>query len=139
MSADTLLAQLEGVKRTGEGRWLARCPAHDDKRPSLSVRETADGVVLLRCWSAGCSAAEIVGAAGLDMTALFPEKTIGDGKPQRRPFPAADILRAVSFETMIVSLAALQLAKGKPLAADDLERLNLAASRLQAAAEEYCR
>lgn len=136
MSVDALLAQLENVKRTGDGRWLARCPAHEDKRPSLSVKETAEGVVLLKCWS-GCSAADVVAAVGLDMTALFPEKTIVDGKPERRPFPAADILRAVSFETMIVSLAAAQLAKGKPLADADLERLKLAASRLQAAAEEY--
>lgn len=136
MSVDALLAQLENVKRTGDGRWLARCPAHEDKRPSLSVKETAEGVVLLKCWS-GCSAAEVVAAVGLDMAALFPEKAIVDGKPERRPFPAADILRAVSFETMIVSLAAAQLAKGKPLAAADLERLKLAASRLQAAAEEY--
>lgn len=136
MSADALLAHLENVKRTGDGRWLARCPAHDDKHPSLSVKETAEGVVLLKCWS-GCSAAEVVAAAGLDMTVLFPEKTIVAGKPERRAFPASDILRAVSFETMIVSLAAAQVAKGKPLSDTDLERLKLAASRLQAAAEEY--
>lgn len=136
MSADTLLAHLENVKRTGEGRWLARCPAHDDKRPSLSVRETSEGIVLLKCWS-GCSAAEVVAAVGLEMTALFPEKTIVGGERERRPFPAADVLRAVSFETMIVSLAAAQMARGKPLAGDDLERLKLAASRLQAAAGAF--
>lgn len=138
MSADVLLAQLQGVKRTGEGRWLARCPAHSDKRPSLSIRETADGVVLLKCWS-GCAAAEVVAAVGLDMGALFPGKPIDhhSGKPERRPFPAADILRAVSFETMIVSLAAAQLAKGKPLSDEDRARLKLASSRLQAAAEGF--
>lgn len=136
MSADALLAQLENVKRTGDGRWLARCPAHEDRRASLTVRELSDGRVLAHCF-AGCSITEVVSAAGLDMAVLFPEKTIVDGKPERRPFPAADILRAVSFETMIVSLAAAQLAKGKPLSDVDLERLKLAASRLQAAAEEY--
>ena len=138
MSADALLAHLDGVKRTGDGRWLARCPAHEDRRASLTVRELGDGRVLAHCF-AGCSINEVVSAAGLDMTALFPEKTIVDGKPERRPFPAADILRAVSFETLIVSLAAAQLAKGKPLADADHERLKLAASRLQAAAEEYNR
>lgn len=135
MSADALLDHLEGVKRTGDGRWLARCPAHEDRRASLAVRELGDGRVLAHCF-AGCSIAEVLGAVGLEMSALFPEKQI-DGKPERRPFPAADILRAVSFETMIVSLAAAQLAKGKKLAAEDHERLKLAASRLQAAAEEY--
>ncbi len=136
MTADVLLSHLENVKRTGDGRWLARCPAHDDKRPSLSVKETSEGVVLLKCWS-GCSAAEVVAAVGLDLAALFPEKTTIDGKPERRPFPAADVLRAVSFETLIVSLAAAQLAKGEPLLGDDLERLKLAASRLHAAAGAF--
>jgi len=136
MSADALLANLDNVKRTGDGRWIARCPAHADRRASLAVRELGDGRVLVHCF-AGCSVTEVVGAVGLDMAALFPEKNIVDGKPERRPFPAADILRAVSFETMIVSLAAAQLAKGKRLANGDLERLKLAAARLQAAAEEF--
>ena len=136
MSADALLAHLENVKRTGDGRWIARCPAHEDRRASLAVRELGDGRVLAHCF-AGCSINEVLGAVGLEMSALFPEKITVDGKPERRPFPAADVLRAVSFETLIVSLAASQLAKGEPIVGTDLERLKLAASRLQAAAEEY--
>ena len=137
MTADVLLSHLENVKRTGDGRWLARCPAHADKRASLTVRELSDGRVLAHCF-AGCSINEVVGAVGLEMSALFPEKITTDGSaPERRPFPAADILRAVSAETMIVSIAALDLAKGKTLAAADLERLKLAATRLQAAAKEF--
>lgn len=137
MSADALLAHLEGVKRTGDGRWLARCPAHDDKRPSLSVKETTEGVVLVKCWS-GCSAAEVVAAVGLELSDLFPEKITSDGtKPERRPFPAADVLRAVSFETMIVSIAAAEMAAGKKIKPADLDRLRIAASRLHAAAEAF--
>lgn len=136
MSVDALLSLLENVKRTGDGRWIARCPAHEDRRASLAVRELPDGRVLAHCF-AGCSISEVLGAIGLDMAALFPEKSTIDGKPERRPFPAADVLRAVSFETIIVSLAASQLAKGKPLSLDDLERLKLAASRLQAAAGAF--
>jgi hypothetical protein len=136
MSADTLLSALDHVKRTGDGRWIARCPAHADRRASLAIRELPDGRVLVHCF-AGCAVAEVVGAVGLDMTALFPEKNIVDGKPERRPFPASDVLRAVSFETMIVALAAAQLAKGTPLADEDRERLKVAATRLQAAAEVF--
>lgn len=136
MSADALLAHLENVKRTGEGRWLARCPAHEDRRASLAVRELGDGRVLAHCF-AGCSINEVLGAVGLEMSALFPEKITIDGKPERRPFPASDVLRAVSSETMIVSLAALDLAKGRPLSDTDMERLKLAASRLHAAAGAF--
>jgi hypothetical protein len=136
MSADVLLAHLENVKRTGDGRWLARCPAHEDRRASLTVRELGDGRVLAHCF-AGCSIHEVLGAVGLDMTALFPEKTIVDGKPERRPFPAADILRAVGGETMIVSIAAADMAAGKTIKPADLERLRIAASRLLAAVEAF--
>ena len=54
MTAATFLDRLDGVKRTGAGRWLARCPAHDDKRASLAVRELDDGRVLVHDF-AGCA------------------------------------------------------------------------------------
>lgn len=136
MSADDLLSKLESVKRTGQGRWLARCPSHADRRPSLSVRELDDGRTLVHCFG-GCSVLEVLGAVGLDMDVLFPEKSGADFKPERRPFPASDILRAVSFETMIVSLAAAQMARGERLSENDQDRLKVAATRLQAAAEAY--
>ena len=47
MSLETVLSRLEHVRKTGEGRFLACCPAHGDKRASLSLREIDDGRVLL--------------------------------------------------------------------------------------------
>ena len=35
MNADTLLSRLDKVKLTGPDKWVARCPAHDDRGPSL--------------------------------------------------------------------------------------------------------
>lgn len=67
---ENMLSLLGGVKVTGAGKWQARCPSHDDKSPSLSVKETNDGTLLLRCW-AGCNASEIVGAMGLGLSDLF--------------------------------------------------------------------
>lgn len=134
MSADLLLEKLDGVRRTGAGRWMARCPAHQDKRPSLSVRELDDGRVLVHCFSHGCTAHEIVSAVGLEISDLFPprpEDPAHAGKPERRPFPAADVLRAVAFEALVVSCAAATMATGEPLALADRERLKLAASRIQ--------
>lgn len=132
MSADTLLSRLENVKRTGPGRYIARCPAHADKRASLTVRELDSGVLLVHDF-AGCSVEEVVAAVGLDMAALFPEREIQHGKPDRRPFPAADILRCVAFEALVVSAAAASMLAGEPLSSVDRERLTLAAARLQAA------
>jgi hypothetical protein len=70
---ETLLAKLPGAKKTGTG-WSARCPAHDDRRASLSIALGDDGVVLVRC-HAGCDPAAILAAIGLKLADLFPPKT----------------------------------------------------------------
>lgn len=132
MSADTLLQHLDKVKRTGQGRWLACCPAHADKTASLSIRELDDGRVLVHCF-AGCSVEEVLGAVGLTFDALYPEKPLEHGKSERRPFPAADILRAIAGETLIVYLSAKAVSNGEKLPENDLQRLLLAASRIQSA------
>jgi len=71
VSVDQVLEQLEAVRRNGEGRWMARCPAHGDRSASLSVREGGDGRVLLHCFS-GCTFAEVAGALRLEPRQLFP-------------------------------------------------------------------
>jgi len=48
VTARELIAELKGVKKSGAG-WVARCPAHDDKHASLSIGESSDGKLLLKC------------------------------------------------------------------------------------------
>lgn len=72
MRIESFLACFERPRKIGRN-WLVRCPAHADRSPSLSIREGDDGRILLRCWS-GCSAAEIVGALGLKLADLFPDR-----------------------------------------------------------------
>lgn len=48
-----------------DGYWTARCPAHDDKHASLSIREGQDGTALLKC-HAGCEYEDIMLALGLE-------------------------------------------------------------------------
>lgn len=73
LHAEDVVGRLEGVRRTGDGRWAAKCPAHGDKGPSLSVRHGEDGRVLLHCF-AGCSFTEITNAMGIQASQLFPER-----------------------------------------------------------------
>lgn len=135
MRTDALLSRLGRVRRTGSGRWVARCPAHDDKNPSMTIRELDDGRVLIHCF-AGCSVEEILGAIGLTFDALFPERALDHHRArERRPFPAADVLACVSAESLIVALAASDIAKGKPISDADRSRVMLAASRIEAARE----
>ena len=48
--AETLLSRLGGVSQRSPGRWFARCPSHDDGRPSLSVQEATDQKALVQCF-----------------------------------------------------------------------------------------
>jgi len=75
-------------RRSGKG-YLARCPAHGDRRPSLTIGEGADGRVLLNCF-AGCRPENVVAALGLSMKDLFPERPASE-RPRRQvpvPFPS---------------------------------------------------
>ena len=96
MSAARLLGSLRGVKQTGHGRWQAKCPAHDDGSPSLSIRELDDGRILIHDF-AGCGTHEVLDALGLTLSDLFPER-LGDYQPARSRVPASDILQAVAHE-----------------------------------------
>jgi hypothetical protein len=66
-------------RQRGANQWLSKCPAHDDRNPSLSVSEGSDGRVLLHC-HAGCTTEAIVRSIGLDLKDLFPRKA-GDHDP----------------------------------------------------------
>lgn len=130
-----ILSRLEKVRRTGAGNWIACCPAHGDRSPSLTLREEADGRVLCRCWS-GCSFAEIVETVGLGWEPWFPPKQDRDFLPPvRRPFPAGDVLEALASEAMIVSVAAANVALGVELTREDRARVWEANCRIQAARE----
>ena len=63
-------------RSSGDG-FSARCPAHDDTRPSLSISEGHDGATLIYC-HAGCSLDQILEALSLEKSVLQ-----GDAKQER--------------------------------------------------------
>ena len=68
MTVEEILTRLDKVKKNGSG-WVSRCPAHEDRNPSLSVTEGADNV-LLHCF-AGCDIDAITAALGIKPYDLF--------------------------------------------------------------------
>lgn len=88
MTAETLLNHLHKVHNKGSGKWVACCPSHEDKTPSLAVTELSDGHILIHCF-AGCSPEEVLASVGLQMTDLFPDTdqhSFDDSPPSwRRP------------------------------------------------------
>lgn len=70
---DRILSCFDGVRPSGGAdKWIARCPAHQDKSPSLTISLT-DDKVLLHCFG-GCSFNEVLEASGLKVQDLFPER-----------------------------------------------------------------
>ena len=68
-SIDDFLGLFKGVKRMGDGRYIAQCPGHNDHAPSLSVTE-AEGKILLFC-HAGCQTRDILRKANLTFADLY--------------------------------------------------------------------
>lgn len=132
MSADTILSLLSKVRKMGPDRWMACCPAHNDKSPSLSIRECSDGRVLLHCWT-GCGANEILESVGLTFDALFPEKLTDHAPRERQPFSHREAMAGLVPEVMFVAAASSDMLK-QPLKKSDHDRLIIAVSRLAAAA-----
>ena len=133
MTADDVVAKLDRVRRVGDGRWVARCPAHEDRSPSLSVRALDDGRTLLHCF-AGCAVEDIVGALGLTLEDLFPPRLETDRRPrERRPWSDRHLLEMIDGETIVVFIAACDVTlEGRALSDVDVSRLRKARERITA-------
>jgi hypothetical protein len=99
---DTFLSKLEKVTPKGRGKWVARCPAHGDKNPSLSITQTDDDRILIHCFS-GCSVSQILDSIGLNFEDLYPKKLEGSPfkRGEKRPFSTAQIMSAFQLELLI--------------------------------------
>lgn len=128
MNFDDLLARFEDVKPRADS-YVARCPAHEDNTPSLALRQTPDGRILLHCF-AGCDVTDILASVDARVSDLFPDSEQHSTRGLRRPYPAAAVLTALAHEATIISIAAAQMADGEPLSAEDRERVGIANVRL---------
>ncbi len=86
MTGAELAARFPGSKRSGTG-WRAPCLAHGSKGGTLSIGEGRDGRLLLKCF-AGCEAAEIAAAVGLELRDLMGQAANDQWsavRPHRQP------------------------------------------------------
>jgi len=126
--AAKIIERLQKVRRTGPGRWVACCPAHDDRSPSLAIREAEDGRLLIHCFG-GCSVSEVVRALDLELTDLFPPRD-ANHRPERRPFDAVAILEAITFELTVAGLILARFVAGEVLDTQTRDRVALASGRV---------
>lgn len=83
MEIAELLNRLDGVKNRGNGKYQAKCPAHDDERASLSIEDT-DDKILLYC-HAKCDTERVLGAIGLTTKDLFKDNNSIYGIKVKQP------------------------------------------------------
>lgn len=74
------LDQVGSRVRGPSGRWMAQCPAHDDRSPSLSIMEFRDGNVWVNCF-AGCETEDVLDRLGLRFPDLFATRTTSLDSP----------------------------------------------------------
>ena len=126
---ELLLSRLEHVRANRNGTWVARCPAHDDRSPSLSIATGDDGKVLLHCF-AGCGAVDVVEAVGLELSSLFPETPAWIGQRRSRVDYKA-LVNLLQHEITVLIIAAQKVRAGETLTDDDQETLERVCKSLE--------
>ena len=126
---EELLDRLEKVRPTGKDRWVACCPVHGDKNPSMSVAEK-DGRVLCHCFSCGANGLEVIQALGLSPSVLF-DKSIEQGYIPKR------IQEEVEIDRLVIAGAEQMRKQGKRLSYKDFKRERLAKARLEVLEERF--
>ena len=126
---EKLLPRLEKVRQTAPAKWMACCPAHDDRSPSLSIRELSDGQLLVNCL-AGCGGADVVRAVGLGFHDLYPENPqITKGCAPK--FNAREVLEISKQETLVAAVGLDRLLAGEALTDEDIDHMRTSLHRLR--------
>ena len=130
MNAEALLSRLDKVRQTGHGQYIACCPAHDDRSPSLAVTEKDDGRVLLWCF-AGCETADVLYSVGLEFHDVMPERI--ESEHSYRPLKwinAKDALSTLDHEALVVATIGADFLKYKEIDDKTWSRLATAVNRI---------
>lgn len=128
MRANHILQHLDKVRERGLNAWMCRCPAHADRTASLSISEI-DGRVLMHCF-AGCEPDAILGAIGMDFSALYPDRVTDHATPRRHVISAQDALRIVASEITVISIIASDILEHREIDSDTWQRFARAAQRI---------
>jgi hypothetical protein len=120
MDLGEFLDRLPSYRKSGKGSYMAQCPAHDDRSPSLRITEGNDGRILIYCY-AGCSVFEVCDAVQVDVSDLFP--------PTDRNFPPMRSTKGDDLDDYVVEIYEAHVDQGSRIKASDKERYRQALIR----------
>ena len=138
MSVDSILSRCELVSETSPSKYKARCPAHDDRTPSLSIRETDDGRVLIHCF-AGCEVEDVLAALGMTFTDVMPDSLSLDlpSKAKKYRLTARDALETLDHESLVVAVIGSDFLDRREIDEPTWARLASAVQRINSTRAEY--
>jgi hypothetical protein len=135
MYIDNLLSRLNKVKQTTPSQFVACCPAHIDKSPSLSIKVLPDEKILLHCF-AECSIDEVLSSIGLALEDLFPER-LEVSKPIKRKISSSAALEIIYFDGLVIQTTARMIINKEPLAEKDFQRVTTSFMRINSAYDYF--
>jgi CHC2 zinc finger len=112
---DLILGRLRRVKASGKNRFSACCPAHEDRSPSLIVSENGDKIGI-HCF-AGCGAADILAAIGLDFSVLYPDRDMTE--TGLRSWQRSELEEQLKHARMIIRIYENDAKRGAAIDADN--------------------
>ena len=124
-----ILSKLNKVTTKPNDKWLACCPAHNDKSPSLSISLANDGKILLYCF-AGCSIEEVTEALGVDLSELFPNNHFNRSEYYHQ-LKQSQYKEILANEKIVVAMAEVEIKRNHQLNQKDTSRHLLALSRIK--------
>jgi hypothetical protein len=110
---------------------MAKCPAHQDRTASLSIRETDDGRVLINPFC-GCDTGDVLDAVGLTFQDLFPERPEPEWRSPSRNPPIDLVGFKEATRSLLTGLCCLvaDVASGRDVPDQDLQWAATEANRL---------
>ena len=132
MSLANLLSCLDSARETGHGKYVARCPAHDDRSPSLAIKDCGDGRVLIHCF-AGCETEDVLSAVGLTFADLMPEPINGQHSFRPQKFDTRQVLATLDHESLVVAIVGADFLDHRALDEETWNRLGVAVCRINTA------
>ena len=123
MNIHAIIERLDKVRKNGNG-YMACCPVHTEKTPSLSLTEK-DGKILCHCFGCGADGIAVVEAIGLKPDVLFSEEM------ETEEGNDWILIENSLFDEEVINIAFNDMRRGDPICYSDYKLIRTSLARRQ--------